>query len=84
MEFRQGNLAFRTVFTDNCGNHYEGEVIRGTEIKQGKGILVCPKGTVYEGYFHDNRFHFRGRMIWEHGSSHVGQYKYGDKDGYGV
>jgi hypothetical protein len=34
---------------------YEGEWIKGTKIREGKGKLIWPDGSIYEGYFHDNK-----------------------------
>jgi hypothetical protein len=36
---------------DQDGSHYEGEWIVGTKIREGRGILIWPDGSRYEGYF---------------------------------
>jgi hypothetical protein len=36
---------------DEDGSHYEGEWIVGTKTREGRGILLWPDGSRYEGYF---------------------------------
>ena len=35
----------------------------GTDIREGKGTLIEPDGSMYEGWFMDNKYHGNGRMI---------------------
>jgi hypothetical protein len=36
------------------GMHYEGEWIVGTQVKEGRGVLLWPNGSRYEGMFKIN------------------------------
>jgi len=46
------------------GYVYDGEWVRDTQIKEGRGVLVSRLGSVYEGWFKDDKFSHLGRMIW--------------------
>ena len=46
------------------GFTYDGEWIIGTNKKEGRGVLVSRLGTIYEGWFRNDKFHFHGRIIW--------------------
>ena len=59
--------------TQEDGYKYEGEWLRGKNIKQGKGIEVGPMGTIYEGYYVNNKRYGRGRLIGD-GTRYVGQW----------
>ena len=65
------------------GNKYEGEVDENG-LRNGLGTLYFASGVIYEGYWKDNKPHFRGRTIWKNGKVYVGGYSEGHKDGKGV
>ena len=35
----------------------------GTQVREGRGVLVKRDGALYEGWFRNNKFHGRGRVI---------------------
>ena len=43
---------------------YDGEWNPHTNLKQGRGVLITRLGSIYEGWFLNDKFHFRGRIIW--------------------
>ena len=49
--------------------------IRGTHIRQGKGIQIWPDGSMYEGYWADNKANGKGRLIHADGDVYDGQWK---------
>ena len=49
--------------TDKEGNVFDGEVRSGTMIREGRGVLVKKDGAIYEGWFRNNKFHGKGRVI---------------------
>lgn len=50
--------------TDKEGNVYDGEVRQDApHIREGRGLLVKKDGALYEGWFRNNKFHGRGRVI---------------------
>lgn len=44
----------------------------GENIRQGKGQLISPNGLKYEGWFHNNKQHGKGRIIYENRDSYEG------------
>lgn len=38
--------------------------VPNTNLKEGRGVLISRLGSVYEGWFMNDKFHYRGRMIW--------------------
>ena len=49
------------------GMHYEGEWIVGTQVKEGRGVLLWPNGSRYEGMFKINYQGGKGRLIHSDG-----------------
>jgi hypothetical protein len=49
--------------TDKDGHIYDGEVRKGTKIREGRGKLVKKDGAIYEGWFRNNKFHGKGRVV---------------------
>lgn len=54
------------------GVKYVGEWMSGTNIRAGKGMLIWPDGSVYEGWWKDNKANGRGRLIHVDGSMYQG------------
>lgn len=55
------NIESRTIFSDLKGNLYQGEVKIGTDLKQGRGIMIFSDGSIYEGFFLNDKRHGKGR-----------------------
>ena len=63
---------------------YEGEWLIGTQIRQGRGIQVWPDGSMYEGYWMDNKANGKGRLIHADGDVYDGSWKDDKAHGYGI
>lgn len=56
------------------GATYEGQWIVGKDTRQGKGVLVWPDGSRYEGFWIDNQAWGHGRLIHADKDVYVGQW----------
>ena len=69
-------------------NHarYEGEWIKGKDIntRQGKGRQIWPDGSMYEGWWKDNKANGKGRLIHADGDVYDGQWLDDKAHGFGV
>ena len=45
---------------------YQGQWIVGTKVKQGRGNLYWPNGSRYEGWWVNDKYHYKGRMVSVH------------------
>lgn len=54
------------------GAQYEGEWLRGSQIRQGMGLQLWPDGSMYEGYWADNKANGKGRLIHADGDVYDG------------
>lgn len=66
------------------GSQYEGQWVVGSQTRAGKGLLTWPDGSIYEGWWLNNKAHGKGRLIHVDGSMYQGQWKDDNCDGYGV
>ena len=66
------------------GARYDGEWIPNTQTRQGKGIQVWPDGSMYEGYWMDNKANGKGRLIHADGDVYDGSWKDDKAHGYGI
>lgn len=50
-------------------NHsiYLGEWLVNTQIREGKGVQVWPDGSLYEGYWQNNKANYFGRLLHKDG-----------------
>ena len=48
---------------------------------EGRGTLVASDGSIYEGWFKENRKHGKGRIIHTNGAMFDGQFKEGKRHG---
>ena len=67
-------------------NHarYEGEWIVGRDIRQGKGMQIWPDGSMYEGWWKDNKASGKGRLIHADGDVYDGEWLDDKAHGYGI
>jgi hypothetical protein len=56
----------------------------GTNIREGKGVLVKKDGAFYEGWFRNNKFHGKGRVISAQGDLYEGELRDGKESGFGT
>ena len=72
-----------TMILENSAR-YEGEWLVSTQTRQGKGIQVWPDGSMYEGYWMDNKANGKGRLIHADGDVYDGSWKDDKAHGYGI
>jgi hypothetical protein len=77
-------LEFRGMVTLENGAKYQGEWIKATETRQGKGIQIWSDGSKYEGWWKNNKANGRGRLIHADGDVFEGQWKDDKAHGYGI
>ena len=66
------------------GARFKGEWLVGSEIRQGKGTQTWPDGSMYEGYWADNKANGKGRLIHADGDVYDGQWKDDKAHGFGT
>ena len=67
------DLEFKVILFDD-GRYYEGEVIKGTIIRQGRGFRYGP--SFYEGYWKNDQQHGKGLKIYQNGNYYLGDWQY--------
>lgn len=63
---------------------YQGEWLIGTEIRDGRGFQIWPDGSLYEGFWRNNKANGRGRLIHADGDVYEGEWKDDKAHGVGV
>lgn len=63
---------------------YQGEWIVGSDVRDGRGFQIWPDGSLYEGYWRNNKANGRGRLIHADGDVYEGEWKDDKADGLGV
>lgn len=66
------------------GAKYEGEWIKDTDIRDGRGIQIWLDGSRYEGYWKNNKANGLGRLIHADGDIYEGDWKDDKAHGNGV
>ena len=83
LEIRLGECEARDMEITEDGARYQGEWLKGTSIRQGRGIQVWPSGIIYKGYWFNNLPNGYGRGIEIEGNVYDGEMKDGKKNGIG-
>ena len=65
------------------GATYVGQWLEGTETRAGKGAQRWLDGSIYEGYWWDNKANGKGRLIHADGDVYTGGWKDDKAHGYG-
>jgi hypothetical protein len=65
------------------GAKYEGEWLKGADVRDGRGIQIWSDGSRYDGYWRNNRANGRGRLIHADGDLYEGDWIEDKADGYG-
>jgi hypothetical protein len=67
-------------------NHarYEGEWQNDQDIRYGKGMQIWPDGSMYEGWWSENKANGKGRLIHADGDVYDGQWLDDKAHGFGV
>lgn len=71
----------------NCldnGAQYEGEYIKSTSIREGKGKQIWADGSIYEGFWKNSKANGRGRLVHADGDIYEGDWNDDKADGYGI
>ena len=63
---------------------YEGQWLRGQQVRQGQGKQIWPDGSMYEGYWLDNKANGKGRLIHADGDVYDGYWKDDKAHGQGT
>lgn len=63
---------------------YQGEWMQGQNIRAGKGIQIWPDGSIYEGWWRQDKANGRGRLIHADGDVYEGQWCDDKAQGYGI
>ena len=78
------DLEKRSMVRLESGHKYDGTWIRGKNIMYGKGTLIYPDGSIYDGWFKNNYPHGFGRLIWSTRDVYEGEWAEGEMHGMGV
>lgn len=65
------------------GAQYEGEWDMKTDMRHGRGVQIWSDGSIYEGYWKQDKANGRGRLIHADGDIYDGHWKNDKADGYG-
>ena len=65
------------------GAQYDGEWNRQTGMKHGRGYQIWSDGSIYEGYWKNDKANGRGRLIHADGDIYDGYWKDDKAHGYG-
>ena len=70
------------AFKYNNNSIYKG-MIDNYNLREGFGKLYLPDGSIYKGFFHNNKMEGRGRLLNINGYVYEGEFKNNVSDGYG-
>lgn len=63
---------------------YTGQWLKETNIRQGRGKQIWTDGSVYEGYWLNNKAHQKGRLVHADGDVYEGGWKEDQAHGFGI
>ena len=63
---------------------YLGQWRIGTNIIEGRAVIIYRDGTLYEGYVKDNQITGYGRLIYQDSQAYLGEFKARLYHGFGV
>jgi hypothetical protein len=67
-----------------AGDVYVGEFRIGTNIREGRGLLISSENYIYEGYWVDDRKFGYGRILIANGSAYQGEFEEDVSNGKGI
>ena len=73
---------YRPIYKFPDGSMYEGQWLKGTNKRDGKGVQVWPDGTRYQGDWMNDDAHGFGQYIEPDSSHSDGEWKNGNQNGY--
>jgi len=62
---------------------YEGQWVKGTNIREGRGLQIWQDGSIYEGWWKANKANGRGRLIHAECDIYEGEWLNDKAHGYG-
>jgi hypothetical protein len=65
-------------------SRYYGQLRKGSEVKEGRGVMVFTDGSLYEGFWKNNKQSGKGRMIYKVDAIYQGNWKSGNHHGLGI
>jgi hypothetical protein len=71
------NREYRNEFCYEDGTCFIGQWAPGTDQRQGRGVQIMPDGSLFEGYFQDDKFTHLGRYIHADGTLYLGGFEEG-------
>lgn len=69
------NRVKRPIIMLENGAKYEGEWLKDTDVRDGRGVQIWLDGSRYEGYWRENKANGRGRLIHADGDVYEGEWK---------
>ena len=63
---------------------YQGEWLADSDVRDGRGFQIWPDGSLYEGYWSENKANGKGRLIHADGDVYEGAWKDDKAHGFGV
>ena len=73
----------RPLITLENAARYEGEWDADRNMRDGKGMQIWADGSIYEGYWRNDKANGRGRLIHADGDVYVGDWKDDKAHGFG-
>ena len=80
----QPHLQWREIITEINGNKYLGQWNMEMDMKEGAGIMVNKEGSIYEGYWKNDKCNGNGRLIYSEGEYYEGEFKDNKYHGKGL
>jgi hypothetical protein len=74
----------RALITLENGARYEGEWNESTNKRDGRGYQIWADGSLYEGYWKNDKANGKGRLIHADGDVYEGEWKDDKAHGYGM
>lgn len=66
------------------GAQYEGQYLKSTNIREGRGKQIWADGSIYEGFWKNSKANGRGRLVHADGDIYEGDWSDDKADGYGI
>lgn len=74
---------FKTIEVNEGGN-YEGYVTESKDMRDGQGFVLWADGSIYDGWWKDDKPHGNGIKVFINGDAYVGSFRAGKMSGKGT
>lgn len=78
------NLETTKLIKYKNDSYYYGQLRKGTDVKEGRGVFVTEDGSLYEGFWKHGKQYGKGRMIYTSNAIYQGDWKSGEYHGLGI